>query len=55
MIACALLVTQLVLPSLLLFVAPSLKGEERDRLEWEHTHGEWVCQPHKRETAVHDR
>jgi predicted RND superfamily exporter protein len=55
MIACALLVTLLVLPSLLLLVTPSLKGEERDRLEWEQTHGEWVYQPHKRETAVHDR
>ena len=52
MIALAVLVTLLVLPSLLLLVTPSLKGEERDRLEWERTHGEWIYEPHKRETAV---
>jgi predicted RND superfamily exporter protein len=52
MIAFAVLVCLLVLPSLLLFVTPSLKGEERDRLEWELTHGDWVYQPHERETAV---
>jgi predicted RND superfamily exporter protein len=54
MIACALLVTLLVLPSLLLLVTPSLKGEERDQLEFERTQGEWVYQPHKRETATQD-
>jgi predicted RND superfamily exporter protein len=52
MIALALLVSLLVLPSLLLLVTPSLKGEERERLEWERTRGEWVYQPHKRETAT---
>ena len=39
MIALAVLVTLLVLPSLLLFVTPSLKGEERDALELELTPG----------------
>jgi predicted RND superfamily exporter protein len=52
MIALAVLVSLLVLPSLLLLVTPSLKGEERERLEWERTRGEWVYQPHKRETAT---
>ncbi|MEA2000878.1 MAG: MMPL family transporter [Actinomycetota bacterium] len=55
MIALAVLVTLLVLPSLLLFVTPSLKGEEREQLEWERTRGEWVYEPHKRETATQER
>ncbi len=55
MIALAVLVTLLVLPSLLLFVTPSLKGEERERLEWERTRGEWVYEPHERETATQER
>ena len=55
MIALAVLVTLLVLPSLLLLVTPSLKGEERDRLEWERTRGEWIYEPHKRETATQQR
>jgi predicted RND superfamily exporter protein len=55
MIALAVLVTLLVLPSLLLFVTPSLKGEERERLEWERTRGEWVYEPHKRGTAIQER
>ncbi len=55
MIALAVLVTLLVLPSLLLFVTPSLKGEERERLEWERTRGEWVYEPHGRETATQER
>ena len=55
MIALAVLVTLLVLPSLLLFVTPSLKGEERERLEWERTRGEWVYEPHARETATQER
>jgi uncharacterized protein len=55
MIALAVLVTLLVLPSLLLFVTPSLKGEERERLEWERTRGEWVYDPHSRDTATKDR
>ncbi|MEE9473722.1 MAG: MMPL family transporter, partial [Acidimicrobiia bacterium] len=54
MIALAVLVTLLVLPSLLLFVTPSLKGEEREALEWERTRGEWVYQPHRRETALQE-
>jgi predicted RND superfamily exporter protein len=52
MIALAVLVSLLVLPSLLLLVTPSLKGEERERLEWERTRGEWVYEPHRRETAT---
>ncbi|MFB3049771.1 MAG: efflux RND transporter permease subunit, partial [Acidimicrobiia bacterium] len=54
MIALALLVTLLVLPSLLLLVTPSQKGEERERLEWERTRGEWMYEPHKRETATQE-
>ena len=54
MIALAVSVCLLVLPSLLLFVTPSLKGEERDRLEWERTGGEWIYEPHKRETAIQE-
>ena len=52
MIALAVLVSLLVLPSLLLFVTPSLKGEEREALEWERTRGEWIYEPHGRETAL---
>lgn len=55
MIALAVLVSLLVLPSLLLFATPSLKGEDRERLEWERTRGEWVYDPHKRETATQSR
>jgi predicted RND superfamily exporter protein len=55
MIALAVLVTLLVLPSMLLFATPSLKGEEREQLEWERTRGEWVYEPHKRETATQER
>jgi len=55
MIALAVLVTLLVLPSLLLFVTPSLKGEERERLEWERTRGEWVYEPHGRGTAIQEK
>jgi len=55
MIALAVLVTLLVLPSLLLLVTPSLKGEERERLEWERTRGEWVYEPHARGTATQER
>jgi predicted RND superfamily exporter protein len=54
MIAFAVLVSLLVLPSLLLFVTPSLKGEEREALEWERTRGEWVYEPHRRETALRE-
>ncbi|MFB3099499.1 MAG: MMPL family transporter, partial [Acidimicrobiia bacterium] len=55
MVALAVLVTLLVLPSLLLLVTPSVKGEERERLEWERTRGEWIYEPHKRETATQER
>jgi predicted RND superfamily exporter protein len=55
MIAFAVLVSLLVLPSLLLFITPSMKGEEREALEWERTRGEWEYEPHRRETALRDR
>jgi predicted RND superfamily exporter protein len=51
MIIFALLVSLLVLPSLLLLVTPSLKGEERARLEEAITGGEFAYDPHARETA----
>ena len=54
MIAFALLVSLLVLPSLLLFVTPSLKGEDRAALEQELTGGRWVYQPYGRETALRE-
>ncbi|MCP4964380.1 MAG: MMPL family transporter [bacterium] len=55
MIALAVLVTLLVLPSMLLLVTPSLKGEERQQLEWERTRGEWVYEPHERTTSTQER
>ncbi|MCP3997569.1 MAG: MMPL family transporter [bacterium] len=55
MIALAVLVTLLVLPTMLLFATPSLKGEEREQLEWERTRGEWVYEPHARGTATQER
>ena len=55
MIAFAVLVSLLVLPSLLLFVTPSLKGEERAALEWERTRGQWTYEPHGRTTATRER
>jgi predicted RND superfamily exporter protein len=51
MILFALLVSLLVLPSLLLLVTPSLKGEERARLEESITKGEFTYDPHAPETA----
>ena len=32
----------------------ALKGEEREALEWERTRGEWVYEPHRRETAIQE-
>jgi len=52
MISFSLLVSLLVLPSLLLLVTPSRKGEERSDLIEEVTHGEFEYEPHSRETAV---
>ncbi len=52
MIIFALLVSLLVLPSLLLLVTPSRKGEERELLEEAITRGEFVYEPHARETAL---
>jgi predicted RND superfamily exporter protein len=52
MIGFSLLVSLLVLPSLLLLVTPSRKGEERSDLIEEVTHGEFEYEPHSRETAV---
>jgi predicted RND superfamily exporter protein len=51
MIIFALLVSLLVLPSLLLLVTPSRKGEERAELEEAITHGEFEYEPHAHETA----
>jgi predicted RND superfamily exporter protein len=51
MIIFALLVSLLVLPSLLLLVTPSLKGDERARLEEAITKGEFAYDPHAPETA----
>jgi predicted RND superfamily exporter protein len=51
MIFFALLVSLLVLPSLLLLVTPSRKGEERAELEEAITHGEFEYKQHARETA----
>jgi predicted RND superfamily exporter protein len=53
MIFFSLVVTLLVLPSLLMLITPSRKGEERDQLIEEVTHGgEFEYEPHTRETAV---
>jgi hypothetical protein len=52
MIFFSLLVSLLVLPSLLLLITPSRKGEERQGLIDEVTHGEFEYEPHARETAV---
>jgi predicted RND superfamily exporter protein len=51
MIFFAVLVSLLVLPSLLLLVTPSRKGEEREELEEAITHGEFEYKQHARETA----
>jgi hypothetical protein len=51
MIFFALLVSLLVLPSLLLLVTPSRKGEEREELEEAITRGEFEYKQHARETA----
>ena len=52
MIVFALVVSLLVLPSLLMLVVPSRKGEERELLEEAITGGEVVYEPHSRETAL---
>jgi predicted RND superfamily exporter protein len=53
MIGCSLVVTLLVLPSLLLLVTPSRKGEEREQMIEEVTRGgEFEYEPHKRDTAT---
>jgi uncharacterized protein len=52
MIFFSLLVSLLVLPSLLLLITPSRKGEEREQLIEEVTQGEFDYEPHSRETAV---
>lgn len=52
MVALALLVSLLVLPSLLLVVTPSLKGEERERLLELHPSPIAEYDPHARSTAV---
>ena len=52
MVALALLVSLIVLPSLLLVVTPSLKGEERERLLELHPSPIADYDPHARSTAV---
>ena len=53
MIGFSLLVSLLVLPSLLMLITPSRKGEEREELIAEVTHGgEFEYEPHSRETAL---
>ena len=53
MIGCSLVVTLLVLPSLLLLVTPSRKGDEREDMIEEVTRGgEFDYEPHKRDTAM---
>ena len=55
MIAFSLLVSLLVLPSLLMLITPSRKGEEREELIAEVTRsGEFVYEPHERATAVRE-
>ena len=51
MIIFSLAVSLLVLPSLLLVVTPSRKGDERAQLEAEVTGGEFDYEPHDRATA----
>jgi predicted RND superfamily exporter protein len=53
MIGCSLVVTLLVLPSLLLLVTPSRKGDEREDMIDEVTRGgEFDYEPHERATAM---
>jgi predicted RND superfamily exporter protein len=53
MIGCSLVVTLLVLPSLLLLVTPSRKGDEREDMIEEATRGgEFEYEPHDRDTAM---
>jgi uncharacterized membrane protein YdfJ with MMPL/SSD domain len=53
MIAFSLLVSLLVLPSLLLLITPSRKGDEREEMiDLVTRGGEFEYEPHKRETAV---
>ena len=53
MIGSSLVVTLLVLPSLLLLVTPSRKGDERDDMIEEVTRGgEFEYEPHDRDTAM---
>jgi predicted RND superfamily exporter protein len=51
MVFLALAVSLLVLPSLLLFVTPSRRGEEREELEEAITGGRFAYDPHARSTA----
>ena len=55
MIAFSLLVSLLVLPSLLLLITPSRKGEEREEMIDLVTRGEYEYEPHSREQAFQDR
>ena len=55
MIAFSLLVSLLVLPSLLLLITPSRKGEEREEMIDLVTRGEYENEPHSREQAFHEQ
>jgi hypothetical protein len=52
MILISAVVALLVLPSLLILVTPSRKGEERDKLEAAVTKGQFEYDPHARTTAT---
>ena len=52
MVFFSVVVSLLVLPSLLLLLTPSRKGDEREQLIEEVTQGEFDDEPHRRETAV---
>jgi predicted RND superfamily exporter protein len=52
MIFFALVVSLLVLPSLLVLVTPSRRGEERAEMEASITKGEFDYEPHARDTAL---
>jgi multidrug efflux pump subunit AcrB len=55
MIAFSLLVSLLVLPSLLLLITPSRKGEEREDMIDLVTRGEYEYEPHAPEQAYPER
>jgi predicted RND superfamily exporter protein len=54
MIVFAASVSLLVLPSLLMLITPSRKGEERAELEEAATGGQFTYEPHDRSTATRE-